>query len=279
MSNSSPDENVGTDHVSIALIFGCVAGLLLAFAIGAISANAFPNCEINDRTFGSECEANGTVGFFYGFGTFVAVMLQAYIIGKILETNSIVKAIARVTLNPATLGNPSEDTGISDQIASNAENPDYRTQDANIPTENTKRTESQRTFGTWWFWVVAIVNLLFVGFLAMLVMFAQEFADEDLWSRLVYSVLHPVAAMALFALLFPMRPAGAVVTSVFIILFVNIFVDVVYAMFLAADNETWGFPLLFSVVPVIAISYVLIKLPSDDSVSEQIENDENSDSA
>ena len=266
MNNVQQGERNGHDQVTYALIVGFFAGAVLAIVTGISAGNAFGGCGFGIPSGNTSCETNVSVAFAFGIGTFVAVMLQAYIIGKILETNALVITLASVTLNQPRASQTSrrEDSAHSTQ----------RDENENNPPSNTLNKKFNRTFGAWWFRVLVSIHLLYVIPIASVMMFARESTDVQIWDRILYSAVHPVAALALLALLLPKRPTNAMVLSVTVILLANILADTISAMIEAADNGAWAFPVMFSVVPAIAITYVIYKSPSDDSASEQPEIDE-----
>ncbi len=117
--------------------------------------------------------------------------------------------------------------------------------------------------------VLAVINLLIAGFGALV----GNFADGgDFYSRLILTFLHPISALSVMALvLTPRLPVGIVIalTAIFV---VNIAADSTLAVLIASGNMKgdWSLPLLFSVVPAIAIIYTVLRLrtllqPPDDA--------------
>lgn len=117
--------------------------------------------------------------------------------------------------------------------------------------------------------VLAIINLLIAGFGALF----SQFADGgDFYSRLILTVLHPISAVSVIALVLTLRlPVGIVIalTAIFV---VNIAADSTLSVLIASGNMKgdWPLPLLFSVVPAIAIIYTVLRLrtlqqPPDDA--------------
>ena len=117
--------------------------------------------------------------------------------------------------------------------------------------------------------VLAVINLLIAGFGAVV----GQFADGgDFYSRLILTFLHPISALSVMALVLTLRlPVGIVIalTAIFV---VNIAADSALAVLIASGNMKgdWSLPLLFSVVPAIAIIYTVLRLrtllqPPDDA--------------
>ena len=284
MNDIAPDELESGSEMTWALFVGFFAALLLAIFTGTLASNAL-SCEFNRQTFDTVCEANVSAGFAFGIVTFVAVMLQAYIIGKILETNTLVKSMARVVLRSDTADETQGHVAIADAQSINADASerdlsdivigDCAPQDDEQYAEVMEHPQVSRTFGAWWLWVLAIIHLLYVGFVAADYWSSDYSVNSYIWFRLVIYVLHPIAALALLALLFAKHSVNATVLLVTSLLGVNITADIIIAFIGIAKNGGWLLPLTFSVIPAIAITYVVIQLRSQNPVSDQPQNDEN----
>ena len=107
--------------------------------------------------------------------------------------------------------------------------------------------------------VFAIVNVLFAFFTAAVGLFAD---GGDLWSSLVLTGLHPLSAIAVILLVYIPRPKTTLVFSVMAILAIDIIADITLANFIAAGTVKgdWQLPLVFSVVPTLAIVYAVCLL-------------------
>ncbi len=115
--------------------------------------------------------------------------------------------------------------------------------------------------------LLGIVHILFVGLTAVVGSFAD---GGDVWSRLLLTLLHPIAAIAILFLVFVRIPPRRVTSIVAAILAINIVADVVVAALIAsgAIKGDWGLPLAFVVVPAIAIVYAVLILRSHDELSD-----------
>ena len=115
--------------------------------------------------------------------------------------------------------------------------------------------------------VVSIVHILFVGLTAVVGSFAD---GGDVWSRLLLTLLHPIAAIAILFLVFVRIPPRRITSIVVAILTINIVGDVVVAALIASGSikGDWGLPLAFTVVPAIAIVYAVLVLRSHDELND-----------
>ncbi len=121
--------------------------------------------------------------------------------------------------------------------------------------------------------VLAIINVLF----ALLAAAVGSFADGgDIWSRLVISVLHPIAAIAIIFLVFVPRSNTALLFGITAILAINIISAIALASLIAAEvvKGDWPLPLVFAPIPTIAIIYAVLILrthPSSDNANQPTE--------
>ena len=107
--------------------------------------------------------------------------------------------------------------------------------------------------------ILGVVNVLFVGLTAVVGSFAD---GGDVWSRLLLTLLHPIAAIAILVLAFVRLPPERITSTVVAILAINIVADVVVALLIANGliKGDWALPLAFSVTPAIAIIYAALLL-------------------
>ena len=113
--------------------------------------------------------------------------------------------------------------------------------------------------------VLGVVNVLFVGLTAVVGSFAD---GGDVWSRLLLTLLHPIAAIMILVLVFVRLPPKRIASTVVAILAINIVADVVIAALIAVGSirGDWALPLAFSVTPAIAIAYAVLVLRSDNEL-------------
>ena len=119
--------------------------------------------------------------------------------------------------------------------------------------------------------VLAIINFLF----AVLTAAVGQFADGgDIWSRLILSVLHPTSAIAILALVFIPRLKPALIKAISALLVLNIVADASLATLIAvgAIKGDWPLPLVFTVVPAIAILYTAARLRNPQSTNGDLES-------
>ena len=105
--------------------------------------------------------------------------------------------------------------------------------------------------------VIAVIHLLLAAFTAVV----GQFADGgDIGSRLVLSALHPLAAIGIVLLVFLQRLPKPVVAAVAALMILNIAADVTLAVLIASGvvKGDWWLPLVFAVVPTIALTYVAL---------------------
>ena len=116
--------------------------------------------------------------------------------------------------------------------------------------------------------VLAIINFLFAALTAAV----GQFADGgDIWSRLILSVLHPTSAIAILALVFIPRPKPALIKGTIALLLINIVADASLATLIAtgAIKGDWPLPIVFTVVPAIAILYAVAQLRNPQSTNDE----------
>ena len=114
---------------------------------------------------------------------------------------------------------------------------------------------------------LGVVHILFVGLTAVVGSFAD---GGDVWSRLLLTLLHPIAAIAILFLVFVRIPPRRVTSIVAAILAISIVADVVVAGLIASGSikGDWGLPLAFTLVPAIAIVYAVLVLRSHDELND-----------
>ena len=106
---------------------------------------------------------------------------------------------------------------------------------------------------------LSIIHLAIVGIAA----FAGSFADGgDFWSRLILTVIHPVAALGMLILVFMRKLPKGIVTTIASILVLSILADLGIAMLIATGNikGDWILPLIFVVVPAVALTYIVYQI-------------------
>ena len=115
--------------------------------------------------------------------------------------------------------------------------------------------------------VLAIINVPF----ALLAAAVGSFADGgDIWSRLVISVLHPIAAIAIIFLVFVPRSNTALVFGITAILAINIISALALASLIAAEvmKGDWPLPLVIAPIPMIAIVYAVLTIRTQPSSND-----------
>ena len=115
--------------------------------------------------------------------------------------------------------------------------------------------------------ILGIVHILFVGLTAVVGSFAD---GSDVWSRLLLTLLHPIAAIAILVLVFVRLPPKRITLTVVAILAINIVADVAVAGLIAGGSikGDWPLPLTFTVIPAIAIVYAILILRSHDELND-----------
>ena len=114
---------------------------------------------------------------------------------------------------------------------------------------------------------LGVVHILFVGLTAVVGSFAD---GGDVWSRLLLTLLHPIAAIMILVLVFVRLPPKRIASVAVVILAINIVADVGVAALIGAGSikGDWALPLVFSVVPALAIIYAAMVLRSDDELDD-----------
>lgn len=106
--------------------------------------------------------------------------------------------------------------------------------------------------------VLAVVQVFFAAFTALVGSFAD---GGQWWERLILVGLHPVAAVLLVILVMgtPTRSLALVTAS---LLALNVVADVALAVAIGsgAIKGDWALPLVFAVVPLIALPYCISRL-------------------
>ena len=256
MNNLSQDEEKGVTQIAFAMTIGFVAGMLLGFLAGYWAADAFANCEINRNNLSTTCEANRTVGIVYGVGIFAAVMLQAYVVGTILQTNTLVKGLVRVATHKGSVSQLMESTDDAEWMPDEIDT-EYQ-KDAEDNSEISSDPKSRPARGLWSLRVLSIVQLPIVLAVATGVLIGE---DADPWLRIIYGIQHPIAAVAIVVLMFMKRPADGAVILVAILVAVNLLSDLIQALSGADSGILWR-PIIFNFIPIIAMIYLRIQRPS-----------------
>lgn len=114
---------------------------------------------------------------------------------------------------------------------------------------------------------LAILHLLFTALTAMIGLFADGGA---VYSRLILSALHPLAALAILLLVFAPRVTKSFIMIVTALLTINILADVTLTALIGFGTikGDWELPLFFTIVPMIAIIYAVNQLRSLPTQSE-----------
>ena len=108
--------------------------------------------------------------------------------------------------------------------------------------------------------VIAALNLL----LALVGALVGSFADGGgWWGYLVMVVAHPVAALALIALVAWRRPPAVAVAGLAGLLAISVAADVATAAAIGFGplRGDWWLPLVFSAIPAIGLAYALTTRP------------------
>ena len=117
--------------------------------------------------------------------------------------------------------------------------------------------------------VLAVINAIFAVFTAAVGLFAD---GGDIWSRLVLSALHPLAALAFIVLVILPSPRRTLVVGIAAILTANILADATLATAIGAGaiKGDWALPLIFSFGPAIALIYAIHHLRTQQSPQENV---------
>ena len=106
--------------------------------------------------------------------------------------------------------------------------------------------------------VLAFVQLFFAAFTAMVGSFAD---GGQWWERLILVGVHPAAAVLLLILVMGKEPARGLVLVTVALLTLNVVADVVLALAIGtgAIKGDWQLPLVFAVVPLIALPFCILR--------------------
>ena len=116
------------------------------------------------------------------------------------------------------------------------------------------------------FRVLAIIQVVIAGFTALVGAFAD---GGDIWSRLLVSLVHPVCAVAILLLALLPRLANPILFAILGVVMLAVAADLTYGTLIALGSVKGDFwlPLVFAVIPTIAVIYALTLLarpPSPD---------------
>ena len=103
--------------------------------------------------------------------------------------------------------------------------------------------------------ILGVLHLL----LALGGAFAGSFADGgNLWTYLLMIVIHPVAAVALLAMIVWHRPPGAAAIALYALVVLAVVGDVATSAGIALEaiRGDWWLLLIFTVVPLTGLAYV-----------------------
>ena len=108
---------------------------------------------------------------------------------------------------------------------------------------------------------LAVLQLLLTVFTAMVGLFTD---GGDIFSRLILSILHPVAALAILVLIFRPTTPVPITVAVAVLLAINILADVMLSTMIGigAMKGDWELPLVFAAVPTVAMIYAMLQLRS-----------------
>ncbi|MCE2527981.1 MAG: hypothetical protein J4G00_10670 [Actinomycetia bacterium] len=104
--------------------------------------------------------------------------------------------------------------------------------------------------------ILAVAHLLMAAF-GLLV---GSFADGgQWWERAVLTAVHPVAAVFLLVLVMSGERTQRLINISVSLLLLNVIADVVLSLAIAtgASRGDWWLPLVFSVIPLVAVVYCL----------------------
>lgn len=110
---------------------------------------------------------------------------------------------------------------------------------------------------------LAAIQLLIAGYGALV----GGFADGGglWWERWALLVVHPVAAVALVALVSLRRPHALLSVAVMALLLFNIAVDALLsgAIIQGYTRGNWELPLVFAIIPVIGLIFAVTRWPQN----------------
>lgn len=104
--------------------------------------------------------------------------------------------------------------------------------------------------------VLAVAHLLMASFGALVGSFAD---GGQWWERVVLLVVHPAAAVLLVVLVFSGRRSQRLINAAVSFLLLNVIADVVLSLAITTGvtRGDWWLPLVFSVVPLVALFHSL----------------------
>ena len=104
--------------------------------------------------------------------------------------------------------------------------------------------------------ILAVVQAMLAGLTALIGAFAN---GGEWWERVPLILIHPVAAVALVILVVLPQPSRRFVIATAILLLVNVVTDVLLSLAILSGitRGDWWLPLMFSVIPLIALPYCL----------------------
>ena len=104
--------------------------------------------------------------------------------------------------------------------------------------------------------VLAVVQVFFAAFTALVGSFAD---GGQWWERLILVGLHPAAAVLLVILVMGRTPTRGLALVTASLLALNVVADVALAVAIGsgAIKGDWALPLVFAVVPLIALPYCI----------------------
>ncbi|MDE0121122.1 MAG: hypothetical protein OXN80_04255 [bacterium] len=105
---------------------------------------------------------------------------------------------------------------------------------------------------------LAFVQVFFAAFAAMVGSFAD---GGQWWERLILVGVHPAAAVLLLILVMNRESSRILVLITTALLALNVVADVGLAAAIGsgAIKGDWGLPLVFAVVPLIALPYCIVR--------------------
>lgn len=106
--------------------------------------------------------------------------------------------------------------------------------------------------------VLAFVQVFFAAVTAMVGSFAD---GGQWWERLIVVGVHPAAALLLVVLVMRRGPAGVLALVTVVLLALNVVADAGLAVAIGsgAIKGDWALPLVFAVVPLIALPYCILR--------------------
>ena len=110
--------------------------------------------------------------------------------------------------------------------------------------------------------VVAVIY----GFLAALLALVGSFADgDDVWARVLVTLVHPLSAVGLLAAAFVRTLRKPVVAAIAVVLFATALADGYFAVSIAngSTKGDWQLPAVLAVVPVLGFLYAVSLLRAD----------------